>query len=173
MEDIYFPIGKFNYKENYTKEDLENWILELKNFPEDLNLFLKNLTKEELNSKTRLGVWTVAQVVNHIADSHMNAFIRVKLAITENIPTIKPYDETKFAITQDSILSFQDSILILRGLHSRWASLFGSLNQDDWAKKYYHPELKKEVQISEVLQSYVWHGQHHLAHIKTVKYTND
>jgi hypothetical protein len=163
------PIGKFNYKENYTEEELKNWILDLKNFPEDLDLFIKSLTENELNSKTRLGVWTVTQVVNHLADSHMNAFIRVKLALTEDLPIIKPYDETKFSITKDSISSCNDSIHILKGLHSRWASLFHSLTDDEWDRKYYHPELKKEVKINEVLQSYVWHGKHHLAHIQTVK----
>ncbi len=148
------------------KDEIKKLIDGLENFPIELNEFVKTKTKDELDQKTKLGVWTINQVIHHLADSHMNAFIRVKLALTENTPTIKPYDETKFALTKDATYDAEDSLQLLIHLHNRWAKLFLSLNDEEFEKDFFHPEMNKKIKIEDVLKTYANHGKRHFEFIK-------
>lgn len=142
-------------------------IREIEEFPGLLKSTLSRLDESQMREKTLPGNWTVAQVVHHIADSHMNAFIRLKLALTEQTPSIKPYDEAAWALLPDADhrTAVALSVAILEGLHARWASLLYSLDDSAWQRAYFHPEQKKEVKLSEYAASYAWHGKNHLAHI--------
>lgn len=148
------------------KDEIKKLIEELENFPTRLNEFVKTKSKDALNQKTKPGIWTINQVIHHLADSHMNAFIRVKLALTENTPTIKPYDETKFALTKDATDDAENSIQLLIHLHNRWAKLFSNLTEEEFRKDFFHPEMNKKNKIEDVLKSYVNHGNRHFQFIK-------
>ena len=128
------------------------------------------LSDEESKLAYRPGGWNIIQVVHHTADSHMNAFVRFKLALTENTPTIKPYLENLWAQLPDvNNVPMEASLKILEGLHLRWSTLLRTLSEKDFEKKYFHPEQKREVMLLEVLALYAWHCRHHLAHVQQTK----
>ncbi|MFD1638720.1 YfiT family bacillithiol transferase [Evansella tamaricis] len=162
--DERYPIGKFNYDGEISTDVLQDWINKIEELPERLRKAIEHLKDEQLDTPYRKDGWTIRQVVHHLADSHMNAFIRLKLALTEESPVIKPYDETEWAELTDSALSVESSLLILTGLHHRWANLLQSLSPTDLEKLFVHPELG-EVPIKQNIGMYAWHSNHHLAHI--------
>jgi len=136
----------------------------------DVEHAILNLDKSQLDTPYREGGWTVNQVVHHLADSHMNAFIRFKLALTEDVPTIKPYDENAWVLTADvAETPLNYSVTLLHALHERWANLFESLTPEQWQRKLFHPVRNAEVSIWDMFAIYAWHGQHHVAHIKTLR----
>ena len=131
---------------------------------------LHNLNEQQLHTPYREGGWTVHQVVHHIADSHMNAYIRFKLGYTENNPTIKPYAEEIWAETADvHKLPVNISITLLYALHQRWHEFLVSFTDNDWRKTVFHPEHKKEITLWHLLGMYAWHGRHHTAHITRLR----
>ena len=128
---------------------------------------VKDLDDEQLDTPYRLDGWTIRQVIHHLADSHMNAYIRLKLALTEESPVVKTYDETKWAELADYQFPVKGSLLLLEGLHKRWAELLRTLSQSEMEKTFTHPELGV-VLIYKNIGMYAWHGKHHLAHITSL-----
>lgn len=167
IEQLKFPIGKFEIQEEITSEVLHDWIYTIQGFHNEVSKIVENLTFEELNLKYRPNGWNIKQVVHHCADSHCNAFIRFKLALTEENPTIKPYEEALWAELIDGIDDdISHSMLILKAMHHKWCLLMNSLNEKQWERTYFHPESKKTYVLKEVAGLYAWHCKHHLAHIK-------
>lgn len=167
MNDLKYPVGKFSYPLEYSKESLNTWIETIKRFPEKLEKVIQALSQEELLKTYRPEGWTIQQVVHHCADSHINAYIRLKLALTENNPTIKPYMENLWAELPDSSMTpIGISIEILKGIHFRWIIILQSLSLEDWIKTYTHPETKKITALWEMTALYAWHSEHHYAHIE-------
>ncbi|MEO6039654.1 MAG: YfiT family bacillithiol transferase, partial [Saprospiraceae bacterium] len=164
-----YPIGPFEYGQAYSLDDTRKHIRALDRFPKELKKAVKKLRGSELDKVYRSGGWTARQVIHHIADSHMNAYIRMKLAVTENTPIIKPYEESLWAQTEDGAHgSVKMSIKLLSALHARWVNFLESLTEEDLERAYYNPASKRTVQMQEAIALYVWHSQHHLHHIRLV-----
>lgn len=169
ITDRRYPIGKFEYGQKYKIDDTRKHIRYLSRFPDDLKKTVKKLDREELDTPYRKGGWTVRQVVHHLADSHLNAYIRTKLAVTEQTPIIKPYEEQLWAETEDGKRgSVKMSLKLIAALHRRWMEFLESLSEDDLERGYFHPASGRVMLMQEVIALYVWHSQHHLAHIQLV-----
>lgn len=169
LEQLKYPIGKYEKPETITGDMLQNCISTIYSFPSRLQEKLKVLGEEQLDTPYRSGGWTVRQVVNHCADSHMNGFVRVKLTLTEDKPVIKPYLEAKWAELEDSKkFPIEPALKILEGIHERWGSLLESLSEDQWRRTFIHPEHGKEVSLTENTCLYAWHCNHHLGHVAIV-----
>lgn len=167
IENLRYPIGEFEKPEPVTKPQIESWITEIELLPVRINKLTKSLSEIELDWQYRPHGWKIRQVVHHLADSHMNAFIRLKLSLTENIPTIKPYFEDKWAELPDvNQTHISESLKIIEGLHSRWIKLLKSLSNGDLKMEFNHPEYNRRISIEEFIGIYAWHSNHHLAHIK-------
>ncbi|MFB6467866.1 YfiT family bacillithiol transferase [Cytobacillus sp. Hz8] len=162
--DERYPIGKFHFEGNITSDVVKGWIQEISDLPEQLRKAVHSLDHEQLNTPYRTGGWTVRQVVHHLADSHMNAYIRFRLALTEDRPTIKPYEEGKWAELSDYELPIEISITLLEALHTRLVVLLHSLTPFDLEKTFIHPD-SGETTVGKNIGIYAWHGRHHLAHI--------
>lgn len=160
-----FPIGEFHFAEHISKEEMSGWIQEIKTFPIRLKEVVDNLKDEELDYTYREGGWVIRQIVHHIADSHMNAYIRLKLALTEENPTIKPYAEEKWATLLDSTLPISVSVKMIEALHDRLAYLIECLTVEEVKRTFNHPD-SGITSIQKNIGIYAWHGNHHLAHIK-------
>ncbi len=170
LEEQRYPIGPFVKPEKITEEDLQHFISEIETFPDRLRKEVKTLSDSQLDTRYREGGWTVRQVVNHCADSHINGFIRIKLALTENQPIIKPYREERWAEFPDtSKIPVTAALNMLDGLHERWAILLKSLTEEQLKRKYSHPVDETVRQVDETIAIYAWHGNHHLAHITSLK----
>lgn len=165
--DERFPIGTFNFSEEMTEERVIECIKEIEELPRLLKEVLQNVREDQLNTTYRKGGWTVRQVVHHLADSHMNAYIRLKLALTEDKPMIKPYDQDGWAKLFDSKVPIEVSLNLLDSLHHRLVVLLRSLSFEEFNRVFIHPELG-EVTIGKNIGMYSWHGRHHLAHISSV-----
>lgn len=169
LEALKFPVGKFQKPESITKEMIDSAINEIENFPNLVKAEIENLDERDLNLRYRPEGWTISQVVHHCADSHINSYVRFKLALTENVPTIKPYEESLWAELQDSKLSPLVSLKLLEALHERWVFILKSLSEEDLNKEFIHPEQSEKISLKENILIYSWHCQHHLAHIKQAK----
>lgn len=170
IEQLKNPTGKYKRPETFTKEQFKDWINTIELFPSKLIKEVSNLSEEQLNTPYRPEGWTIRQVIHHCADSHSNAFTRFKLAMTEDKPTIKPYHEDRWAKLPDtSEAPIESSFKILEGLHERWIILLKSMNDEDFKRKFIHPEMGRELEIRETLALYAWHCNHHLAHITSLK----
>lgn len=162
-----YPVGRFKKPESASQEVIHRWSETISSFPEKLAKLTEDLTEEDLNRIYRPGSWNVRQIVHHCADSHMNAFIRFKLTLTEEVPTIKPFHEDRWAELADSSqVPVNQSLSLLKGLHSRWAQLLKSMRMDDFNKELHHPEHNQNFKLWEMLSLYAWHCDHHLAHVK-------
>lgn len=168
MEDPRYPIGKFKYDKNAGPKEINSWIADIDRLPDRLNNVVTGLSEEQLNSPYREDGWTLRQVVHHLADSHINALIRVKLLLTEDEPTIKAYDEKAWAELRDNDLPIEESLNIIRGVHKRWVRVLEFTEEDDWSKILHHPE-NGPMSLKLLTAHYAWHGNHHLAHITTLK----
>jgi len=170
LEKLKYPIGKFQKPAAYTLELVDNWIGTIEAFPLKLNKEVENLNNEQLDTAYRPDGWTIRQVVNHCADSHMNSLTRFKLALTEDKPIIKPYFEERWAELADSkLIPTTPALLMLEGLHQRWVVLLKSLTGDDLKKSFIRPEHGREIFLDETIATYAWHCEHHLAHITKLK----
>jgi hypothetical protein len=165
--DMKYPIGTFQFDGEMTSGVTEDWINEIEKLPALLRDAVKDLNDDQLDTAYRFGGWTVRQVIHHLADSHMNAYIRFKLALTEENPVIKPYDETKWAELSDYKLPINTSLSLLETLHIRWTSLLRNLTPADMKKTFIHPS-SGEVSVGQNIGIYAWHGRHHLAHITSL-----
>ena len=167
LEALKFPIGHFAKPEFIVAKDIEYWIETIALFPSRIKKITSNLSTEELHWRYRPEGWKIKQVVHHCADSHMNSFIRFKLALTEDNPTIKPYDEAKWAtLTDGDCDDISASLLILEGIHARWTILLKSFDESHLSKTFTHPESKKRYELKEAIGLYAWHCNHHFAHIE-------
>lgn len=167
LMDGRYPIGKFKLDGEVTASLIDGWIKEIEDLPGLFKETVKGLTQEMLDTPYRTGGWTVRQVVHHVADSHMNAYFRFKLALTEDNPTIKPYEEAQWAELPDSKLPVEVSLTLIEALHTRWATLLRSLSPADLKRTFIHPE-SGTVSLGENIGIYAWHGKHHLAHIQSI-----
>lgn len=173
LETLKNPIGKFNEPSTYNEAEVKGFIAELEKLPALLEETIKGLSSEELLYCYRPGSWNVKQIVHHIADSHLNFHIRLRLTLAEEIPTIKPYDENvwaKFPDANDDDLS--PSLHILNGVHARAVTLLETLKEKDFQREYFHPEYNKKFNLLWLLGLYAWHGKHHTAQIKTALQLN-
>lgn len=169
MEDLRYPIGKFKAQDSYTKTETEAFIQRIESVPAKIEEAIKGLSATQLDTPYREGGWTVRQVVHHVADSHMNAYIRVKWTLTEDNPLIKAYDEKLWAVTPETSADPALSLTLLRALHTKWVELLRQLSATTLEKSFIHPETKKNVYLKNMLGLYAWHGDHHLAHITSLK----
>ncbi|MCG2587310.1 YfiT family bacillithiol transferase [Rhodohalobacter sulfatireducens] len=166
IESLRYPVGKLNVPKDVSKEQISEWIDTIELFPSKVREITENLSEEELDWKYRPDGWTIRQVVHHVADSHMNSIIRFKLALTEEVPAIKPYHEEMWAELADSEAPISISLSLLDGLHKRWTLLLKSMSEDDFKRKLFHPEQGCDLTLTFMLGLYAWHCRHHLAHIK-------
>ena len=169
LEQLKYPIGKFEKPEIINQDILSQWIAEIAAFPVNLKAEVTHLTDGQLDSPYRPEGWSIRQVVHHCADSHMNSLIRFKLALTEEVPTIKTYREEKWAELADGRMPIAPSLMLLEGLHARWAALLRSLSEEDLRRVYIHPDQKQAIPLNVTIGLYAWHGKHHLAHIIEAK----
>jgi len=168
MEDLRYPVGKFKYDPDITPAKRLQWIESVAGAADALGAAVEGLTEEQLDLPYRPGGWTVRQVIHHMADSHMNAFIRFKLALTEENPTIKAYDQDGWANTADSSAPIQPSLELVGALHKRWVLLLQSMKDEDFKKALVHPEIG-QIDLDKTLQIYAWHGGHHAAQITALR----
>lgn len=169
LEGLRYPAGRHQPQDNITSEMLTTYISTIESFPGSLAKAVSDLTAEQLNTPYRPVGWTIRQVVHHCADSHMNAFARFKLALTEEAPVIKPYLEARWAELPDSQMPVEPSLALLTGLHSRWAVLLKRLSPAQLEKTYVHPEHGSSFRLDEAMSLYAWHCRHHLAHVTGLK----
>lgn len=169
MTDPRYPIGVFNPDRDPTPESRNRHIEQIAALPTKMRTALKSLKHDQLETPYREGGWTLRQVAHHVPDSHMNAYLRFKLALTENVPTIKPYEEAAWARLKDSdVTSIEVSLNLLESLHIRWVNLLRSMKADDFKRKLNHPQSGVQT-LDHLLALYAWHGDHHLAHITTTR----
>ncbi len=170
LDSLRYPIGKFTAPENVTDSDIQKWIADIEELPNMLRNEIGNFTEEMLGTSYKPGGWTARQVIHHVADSHMNAYIRFKLTLTEDLPTIKPYKEALWAELPEAKSSpCEISLDLLDSLHRRFVIMLRKMKKEDYERKFYHPDTKKEMPLKNVLALYSWHGNHHLGHIRIVK----
>ena len=169
LEQLRYPIGKMPNPATFTQEELHSWISNIERLPKQLRDAVQNLTPEQLETPYRPVGWTVRQVVHHVADSHINAIIRLKLALTEENPTIKPYEEQLWAELPDYKLDIEPSLLILENIHARFVKILRGMAWADFSRTFFHPGLQASVTLGALAAMYSWHGRHHTAHITGLK----
>jgi hypothetical protein len=168
MEDLKYPVGKYQLPQTITREDRRTWLDEIATAPRHLRAAVARLSESQLDTPYRPGGWTVRQVVHHVPDSHMHCFIRIKFALTEAQPTIKPYDEALWAELPDTKAPIEMSLGLLDALHARWMSLVEPLTEAQWKRTFLHPELGAR-DLEQTMSLYAWHGRHHVAHITRLR----
>lgn len=165
-EHLRYPAGRFQKPDHVSDDQVQHAIDEIAALPEKLIRAVAGLTGEELDTPYRPGGWTLRQVIHHLPDSHMNAYIRFKLAITEENPTIRPYLEAKWAECEEARTApVELSLDLLTSIHKRWVLFLRSLHASDFDRTYFHPESQKTIPLREGIAMYAWHGRHHLAHV--------
>lgn len=168
-EELRYPTGRFSYSESeLNPETIQSWIDAIEGLPSRLEKALEGMSRKQLDTPYREGGWSVRRLVHHLADSHINAFIRSRFLLTEEVPTIMPYDQDAWAKLADSDLPVDASLDILRGMHQRWAHLLKSLDEADWKKELNHPD-NGIMSMAKLTAMYAWHSNHHLAHITKLK----
>ena len=167
-EKLQYPIGKFSPKESYTRDEIAALIQTIESVPPKIEAVFKKLSAKQLDTPYRSGGWTARQVLHHIPDSHLNAYIRFKWTLTEATPTIKAYNEKAWAETYEIKEDPALSVALLKALHAKWVTLLRSLSNEDLQKSFVHPETGKNVRLDRLIAMYAWHGEHHLGHLKLV-----
>lgn len=163
--DPRYPIGKFNGQAPVDQQERERFLKDIEETPRKLRAAVEGLSDKQLDTPYREGGWTVRQVVHHVPDSHLNSYVRFKLALTEDVPTIKTYHEDRWAELADSKNTpIEVSLNLLETLHKRWVNLLRSLTDQDWNRTFCHPELGV-LTLDKTLALYSWHGRHHVAHV--------
>jgi len=169
MADMNYPIGEFEAQSQVAETYRQSLIESLAEVPGKVRKAIEGLSAQQLDTLYRPGGWTVRQVVHHLADSHMNSYIRMKLAVTEESPHVKPYDEKRWAELQDGRAALPEiSLALLEALHRRWVLFLLSLGPEDYARTFRHPE-SGVMSLDVALQYYEWHGRHHIAHITSLR----
>jgi hypothetical protein len=169
METLKYPIGKY-VEQPFSQKQLEEWLLDIEILPKALEYAITNLDAAQLEMPYRPDGWNSRQVVHHVADSHMNAFIRIKLGLTEDNPTIKPYDEQAWANLSDvKNIPINVSITLLYAVHARMLEVLKNIKTEEWNRTVVHPEHGKQMTLWYLLGMYAWHGKHHTAHINQLR----
>ena len=169
MTDLRYPIGKFTFDGSSSEADRQKFIDDIEQTPAKLGAAVQGLSQEKLNTPYRPGGWTVRQVVHHLPDSHLNSYVRFKLALTEEEPTIKPYYEDRWAELQEAkTAAIELSLALLDSLHKRWVLMLRSMKSEDWKRTFRHPDLGV-VSLEKNVALYSWHGRHHVAHITSLR----
>jgi len=169
LELLRYPIGRFRARSSLSRAEREAMIDDIAALPPDLRMAVANLSSDQLDTPYRPGGWTVRQVVHHVPDSHLNAYVRFKLAATEEEPTIKPYDEAAWAELPDARgEDIEGSLLLLEAVHRRWTHFLRSLDEVQFDRSFRHPELGT-ITLEHNLQLYAWHGRHHRAHVTRLR----
>lgn len=170
--DPRYPIGKVQLVD-YSEKEKEARIADILFLPRMLEYAVLNLDEKQIQTTYRDGGWTVHQLVHHLADSHMNAFIRFKLGLTEDNPAIKPYDEDRWSRLNDvTNVPINVSITLLHSLHRRWHTMLESMSEQDFKRTVFHPERQRNISLWDMLLIYAWHGKHHVAHITNLRELN-
>lgn len=170
LEKLKYPVGNFRFPKEFEKGDIPSWIAIIESFPSKLKKEVIGLSNEQLSWRYRPDGWNILQVVHHCADSHMNAFMRFKLTLTEDSPEVKPYFENLWAELPDTMdAPITWSLEILGGLHKRWSLTLNHLSEEDLLKTYIHSEYKRSFELRQVIALYAWHCRHHLAHVVQAK----
>ena len=167
-ENLQYPIGRFTPSENYSPAEINGCINRIESFPDKLDAVVAQLAGQHLDRSYRPGGWTCRQVIHHLADSHMNAYIRCKWILTEDTPVIKAYNEKAWAGTEETRSDPALSVRLIRALHHKWVALLRSLSADQLERRFVHPETQKTVRLADLIALYAWHGEHHLAHLRVV-----
>lgn len=169
-DSLRYPLGKFSAPNQVSEDERQQYIVDIAHLPQQVAKAVDGLINAQLDTPYRDEGWTVRQVVHHLPDSHLNAYMRFRLALTEDNPTILPYREDQWAELSDARKArIEPSLQLLEALHQRWVMLLQSLTDEDFARTYVHPEQEKPVRLDIALANYVWHGKHHLAHVTTLK----
>lgn len=170
MDDLRYPIGEFKMEGKVTAAKRKKWISEIERVPRALHDAVHGLSDEQLDTPYREGGWTVRQLVHHMADSHLNAYVRFKLALTEDVPTIKPYDQERWAELPDARTApVEISLTFLEALHLRFVRMLQDISARDYKRKFHHPEMGQDISLETNLALYAWHGLHHISHIKALR----
>lgn len=170
LELLRYPVGRYQKPSDVNAELLKEWVAVLEALPSWMDVVIENLDEHQLQTPYRPGGWTVQQVIHHVADSHINAYVRLKLALTEDNPQIKPYKEALWAELPDSeAVPINVSITLLHALHRRWVNLLQSMSPEDWERTYFHPEQNRNVPLWEMTAMYAWHSRHHMEHIRQLR----
>jgi len=165
MDDLRFPVGKFHYDGSLNEEQKQAFLDQIALTPANLRAAVRGLSESQLDTAYRPEGWSVRQVVHHVPDSHLNSYVRFKLALTEDDPTIKPYEEARWAELADTKSTpVEVSLTLLDSLHDRWMRLLRSLTPEQWKRTFRHPDLGP-MTLEKSLALYAWHGRHHVAHI--------
>ncbi|RTQ52187.1 putative metal-dependent hydrolase [Hymenobacter gummosus] len=170
-QDLRYPIGHYQLPEQpLTEEERHGYIQQLMALPTELRMALDGLSGEQFDTPYRPGGWTVRQVLHHLPDSHVNSYTRFRLALTEDNPTIRPYNEAAWAQLPDVTIVPPDvSLILLDALHARWVVLLSQLTDEQWLRTWYHPESEQTIRLDQALVMYAWHGRHHVAHITSLR----
>jgi hypothetical protein len=169
MTDLRYPVGKFESRSELSAEERRSMIDDIAVTPARMREAVRGLTDSQLDTPYRDGGWTVRQVIHHVPDSHLNGYTRLKLALTEKEPTIKPYDQSAWADLADSRdTPIETSLMLLESVHDRWVRLLRSMNERDFARTFRHPE-HGAVTVDWLVAMYSWHGRHHTAHITSLR----
>lgn len=169
MTDLRYPIGKFAYEGPLSEDPKQKCLHDIEQAPAKLRAAVSGLSEKQLDTPYRPDGWTVRQVAHHVPDSHLNAYVRFKLALTEDEPTIKPYEEDRWARLADTQSTpVEVSLAMLDSLHNRWVRLLRSLKSEDWKRTFRHPELGL-MNLEKNLALYSWHSRHHVAHITSLR----
>ena len=169
LDDLRYPIGKHNVRAPIDDAAVKAAIRDIRELPDHLAAAVAGLSDKQLDTPYRQGGWTIRQVAHHLPDSHLNAYTRLKLALTEDVPVIKTYDEERWAELPDArTLPVEPSLSLLRGLHARWASLLEGLSQAELQRELMHPEAGK-FSMAQMTGLYGWHSRHHVAHITSLR----
>ena len=163
-----YPVGKFAPKESYTPAEISELISNIEQLPKKIEDLVKGFSEKQLETVYRDGGWTARQVLHHIPDSHMNAYVRFKWTLTEETPLIKAYDEKAWAQTPEVKADPSLSIAFLKALHAKWVVLLRGLKPNDLERQFIHPDTKKHVRLDRLVAMYSWHGEHHLGHLKII-----
>jgi hypothetical protein len=168
VDQLRYPIGKFSPQESYSAEEINTNIQRIESLPEKVEAAFKSLSSKQLDIAYREGGWTARQVLHHLADSHMNAYIRIKWTLTESTPVIKAYDEKLWAETPEIAENPELSVQLLKALHRKFVALLKHLSGNNLKREFTHPETKKQVSVERMIALYAWHGEHHLGHLKII-----
>lgn len=169
-EQLRYPIGRFALPDQYDPAARRGWLQAIAALPSWLDVLIQNLDAAQLETPYREGGWNMNQVIHHLADSHMNAFVRLKLALTEDRPVVKPYEEARWAETEEIVsVPVNVSITLLHALHRRWTDLLERIPDAAWTRVYFHPEDQVEVPVWAMTAKYAWHGRHHMEQLRGLR----
>lgn len=167
-EHLRYPVGRFTPKESYSPQELKEFIAQIEQFPAQVEKMAASFTATQLDTPYRDGGWTARQVLHHLPDSHMNAYIRFKWTLTESNPVIKAYDEKGWAETPDTKAHPAASISLLKALHAKWVVLLTALDEAQTKRQFIHPDTQRHLSLARMMATYAWHGLHHLGHLRIV-----